>query len=119
MRNVVQKARERLTSATPAGTELENKSGKKTKTKKRRKREIKLTDKQKEIWGSIKAGATVAELAAEKSCSLSNIRQQYKKAEEKVKRLNTGSRSINYTETQRISTDKRGQENIEDKRKTS
>ena len=85
------------------------------KKKKRRKREIKLTDEQRKIWNSIEAGATVAELAAERDCTITNIRQQYTKACNKLKTLKAGSRSINFEETQRIPTDKRGQENIEDK----
>ncbi|MQY60401.1 hypothetical protein GH153_00975 [bacterium] len=88
---------------------------KKPEAKKRRKRKIKLTDKQKEICERIQRGATVSELASEKSCSVANIRQQYKKAEEKLKELNASSRSINFQQIQRIPTDKRGQEIVEDK----
>ena len=95
------------------------KSGKKTKTKKRRKRKIKGTDEQKEIWVSIKGGATVSELAAEQGCSDTNIRQQYAKAKAKLKKLNTGSKSVNFRTIGQIPKDRRGQEALEDKRKTT
>lgn len=84
------------------------------KKKKRRKRKIKITDKQKEIWENIKRGATVSELAAGQGCSETNIRQQCAKADEKIKKLSSSSRSINFKRTQKIPTDKRGQEIIQD-----
>ena len=102
-----------------AGTGQGTKADKQKKKKKRRKRKIRLTDKQKEIWDSIKHGATVSGLAAEQGCSEANIRQQYAKAEAKLKKLNTGSRSINFNKTQRIPTDKKGQENLEANPKTT
>lgn len=89
------------------------------KKKKRRKRKIKITDKQKEIWKSIKGGATVSELAAEQGCSETNVSQQYAKAEAKLKKLNTGSKSVNFRTIGRIPKDRRGQEAIEDKRQTT
>jgi len=107
-----------LPNKKPAEPEQEQqggKAGEKKKKKKRRKRKIKLTDKQKGIWERIQKGATVRKLASEKSCSDANIRQQYKKAEEKLKELNASSRSINFQQIQRIPTDKRGQEIVEDK----
>lgn len=60
-------------------------------------------------------GATEAELATERGCTITNIRQQYTKACNKLKILKACSRSINFEEIQRIPTDKREQENIEGK----
>lgn len=119
--NTVRRRSTQLSNKTlkQAGTGQGNKSGKKTKTKKRRKRKIKLTDKQKEIWESIKGGATVSELAAEQGCSDTNIRQQYAKAKAKLKKLNTGSKSVNFRTIGQIPKDRRGQETLEDKRKTT
>lgn len=98
------------------GKKIPPKTGEENKTKKRRKRKIKITDKQRDIWERIGRGATVAELASEKGCSETNIRQQYKRAEQKLEKLKAGSRSLNYQETRRIPTDKRGQEIVEDNR---
>ena len=93
----------------------QTKSDKLKTKKKRRKREIKLTDKQKKIWEDTQGGATYGELAAKQGCSIPNIRQQYRKAEEKLKKLNAPSRSINFKQIQQIPTDNRGQEVVEDK----
>ena len=82
----------------------------KTKTKKKRTRKIKITDEQKYIWEQVRNGATEAQLAKEKKCSITNIRQQYKKTTDKLKKLYPDSRSVNLKAAQRIPTDKRGQE---------
>lgn len=82
---------------------------------KRRQRNTKLTNKQKEVWEKIHTEKKTQEQAAyELGCSVPNICQRLKEAEDKLRVLNAGSRSINFSETQRIPTDKRGQEIISD-----
>jgi len=95
------------------GTDKKDKAEKKSK-RKRRTRQPKITDKQKSIWEQIERGATIAELAADIGCSETNIRQQYTKAKKKLK---ASSRSLNFKKTQKLPTDKHGQETSEGKGK--